>query len=215
MSAFSPSSVEAMMQSIQSEGVAFSNRYEVILAPPPALASLAAVVQTMIIRCDSATIPGRSFNTVPYRIYGPARNMPVEPIYSGEINLTYIMSSDFRERALFETWMNTVCNPQNFKFEYYGSYVTNMIINVLDRSQQVIHIANVEEVYPKTLGDIQVGYEKDNEIIRQDVTLSFRKYTPNYAVGQSALATRNMMTALETNPLIGNFIPGTASIVAQ
>lgn len=212
MSGFSPSTIEAMMQSIRSQGLVFPNRFEVILYPPPVLTNAFSVfsMQTMTIRCDSVTIPGRSFNTVPYRIYGPARNMPVEITYSGEMNLTYILSADLRERQVFEYWMSAISNPDDYKFEYYSSYVTTAQINVIDRSERIVHTALVEEVYPKTLGDLQMGYERDNEVLKQDITLSFRKYTPDYSGGQAALATQTASNLLGG---LTNFIPGSGGIL--
>lgn len=180
MSASQPSNINSMMEAIVSSGLAFANRYEVIINAP-ALYSFSSTRQ-LLIRCDSVVIPGRSFNTVPYRIYGPARNMPVEQIYSGEINLSFILSADLRERNAFEVWMNAISSVQDYKMSYYQEYAGLMQINVLNREDKITYTANVEEVYPKSIGDIQMGYEKDNEILRQDVVLSFRKYTPIFTV---------------------------------
>jgi hypothetical protein len=36
----------------------------------------------------------------------------------------------------------------------------------------------VEEAYPKAIGDIQLAYDKNDEFVRQDVTIAYRKYSP-------------------------------------
>jgi hypothetical protein len=106
--------------------------------------------------------------------------MPYEPIYSGEINISMILSADLRERKFFEDWMNFVCSRDNFKFGYYDDYITDLEITVFSKDEIPTHRFFVEEVYPKSIGDLQMGYDKDNDYLRQDITLSFRKYTPEY-----------------------------------
>lgn len=202
--ALTNSNIQNMMGSIINSGVAFANRYEVLVTPPPQLApvvqlgpaanSLSGAFQQVMnmnmlysmvpqinIRCETVTIPGRALATTSYRIYGPARQMPTEAIYSGEIGLTIILSEDMRERQLFDSWMNLISNRIDYKLAYYNEYTTNIQINMLNREDQITHSVILEETYPKSLGDIQVGYSRENEILRQEVTMAFRRYTPVYS----------------------------------
>ena len=176
-----PSNINEMIQAINRSGVAYSNRYELMFGIPSVFPTgNPAELKNLTVRCDSVTVPGRGFSTTPYRFYGPARNMPYEPIYSGEINISVILSADLRERKFFEDWMNFVCSRDNFKFGYYDDYITDLEITVFGKDEAPTHKFFVEEVYPKSIGDLQMGYDKDNDYLRQDITLSFRKYTPQY-----------------------------------
>lgn len=176
-----PSSIKLMVDNITNSSLAFGNRYEVNFAVPTGFVNgNRQTIENLIVRCDSITIPGRSFSTIPYRFYGPARNMPYEPIYSGELTASIILSADMKERQFFEDWMDLICSRSNYKFEYYENYVTTFEINVLTKQDQQSYRVLVEEAYPKQMGDIQMGYDKDNEYLKQDVTFSFRKYTPEY-----------------------------------
>lgn len=180
--AYTPASINSMMASIQNEGVLFSNRFEVIFTPPKIIEYSPAFrgMPNLTLRCESVLVPGRSFNVTPYRIYGPARNMPTEAIYSGEISMTFLLSADLREREFFETWMNSISNPIDYKFEYYYSYISNVQVNILNRNDDISHISMIEEVYPKTIGDLQMGYDRDNDTIKQEITFAFRRYIPDY-----------------------------------
>ena len=179
--ALNSSNISEMVNTITQSGLAFSNRYELLFGIPRAFGNVnIQQVKNMSIRCDSVTIPGRSLSTTPYRFYGPARNMPYEPIYAGELNLSVILSTDMRERKFFEDWTNSICSPSNYKFGYYDDYVTSLVVTVLSKDDVPTYTVNVEEVYPKSMGDLQMGYDKDNDYLRQDITLSFRKYTPQY-----------------------------------
>jgi len=176
-----PSSIKLMIDNITNSSLAFGNRYEVNFAVPTGFVNgNRQTIENLIVRCDSITIPGRSFSTIPYRFYGPARNMPYEPIYSGELTASIILSADMKERQFFEDWMDLICSRSNYKFEYYENYVTTFEINVLTKQDQQSYRVLVEEAYPKQIGDVQMGYDKDNEYLKQDVTFSFRKYTPEY-----------------------------------
>lgn len=174
-----PSNINEIFSSIFSSGLAYNNRYEVLINYPPAFAYMNAnAARQIAIRCDAVSIPGRSFSTIPYRFYGPARNMPYEPIYSGELTMSVILSESLQEREFFEQWMHAVCSPNDYKFNYYDQYTAPMMISVLNKSGQTTYQVAVEEAYPKSVGDIQMGYDKDNEFMRQDITIAFRKYLP-------------------------------------
>jgi hypothetical protein len=176
-----PSNINSIVDSISRSGLAFSNRYEVTFEVPAGfIKGDRQTMENLTVRCDNITIPGRSFSTTPYRFYGPARNMPYEPIYSGELTASIVLSSDMRERQFFEDWMDLICSKSNYKFEYYENYVTTLEIKVMTKDDMPSYRVFVEEAYPKMMGDVQVGYDKENDYLKQDITLSFRKYTPEY-----------------------------------
>jgi hypothetical protein len=90
--AFVPSNINELINSITQSGLAFSNRYEVMINTPAGFGTTnIQFIRNLMVRCDSITIPGRSLSTTPYRFYGPARNMPYEPIYAGEMTLSVIL----------------------------------------------------------------------------------------------------------------------------
>lgn len=169
------SDISSIYQNIVNTGVVFSNRYEVIIFSPPQLTSIGS--RQLTLRCESATLPGRSISTVPYRFYGPARNMPYEPIYGSEISITFTLSADLFERRFFEEWMGLVCSRENYKLKYYNEYTTSIQINVLDRTDSVVFSVQLEEAYPKLIGDISMAYDRQDEVMKQDITLNYRKYS--------------------------------------
>ena len=174
-----PSNINEIFSSVIATGLAYSNRFEVLINYPPAFTSMGIdSARQLAVRCDAITVPGRGFSTTPYRFYGPARNMPYEPLYSGELTMSVIVSDDLRERAFFEAWMNAVCSQNDYKFNYYDQYTAPLVISVLDRSSAVKYQILVEEAYPKAIGDIQLAYDKNDEFVRQDITIAYRKYSP-------------------------------------
>lgn len=186
MATNNPADIAGMVENIKTTGLAYSNRYEVIFNTPAGFNKTDLfMLRSLSLRCDSVSVPGRSFSTTPYRFYGPARNMPYEPIYSGEMSLSIILSEDLRERTFFEMWMEKICDRTNYKFGFYDDYVTNLLITPLTKFDGIAYEFVIEEAYPKAIGDLQMGYDKDNDFLRQDITMAFRKYTANYIGLQS------------------------------
>jgi hypothetical protein len=173
-----PSNINEMMGEIYRDSLIYANRFEMVLNTPAVFGYRPASQKQLTLRCTSASVPGRSLTTQNYRFYGPQRQFPTEPLYSGDLTLSYILSGDLKERAFFEEWLNFICNPSNYKFSFYDEYTTNGVINVLDKTDQVVYSATIEELYPKQIGELMLGYEKDNEILTQDIVFAYRKYTP-------------------------------------
>ena len=174
------SSVSNIYQSIANNGLSYTNRYIAEFSLPKILQKNFPELINLIVRCSSATIPGRNISTVGYRLYGPARQMPYEILYGGEISLNYILSSDLREREFFERWMSGVVNNGNYKMGFYDDYVGQLTIHILDKTDKIAYTAVVEEVYPKTVGDLAMGGDKENEYMTQEVTFGFRRYTSQF-----------------------------------
>jgi len=197
-----PSNINEMMENIRRDSIAYSNRFEVEIQPPLIIGGLnPSMSRSLTLRCNSVSVPGRSLTTQNYRFYGPQRQMPYEPLYSGDLALTYILSSDLRERAFFENWLNNICNPNNYKFSFYDQYVTSIMVKVLDKTDSVVYTAVVEEAYPKQLGELMMGYEKDNEMITQDITFAYRKYTPIFSTNSNISSTPSPSpVATQPNP---------------
>lgn len=178
------SKVENIISNIMDNGFLTTNRYVAEIQLPKGMADEGASVPNLMIRCQSVTVPGRNLSTVGYRIYGPARQMPYEILYGGEITLTYIMSRDMRERGFFEKWMGKVVDNNNYKVGYYDDFAGTLAIHVLDRSDQLSYISLVEETYPKMIGDLSFANDRENEYLTQEVTFAFRKYTSQFLIPQ-------------------------------
>lgn len=160
-----------------------SNRYQIEVILPPSLISAYSInkINNPIIgvqlRCSDIHIPGRSVSTLPYRQYGPARNIPYEQVYSSEIEISFILDRNMSQRKLFDNWMNLMTDRDSYKMGYYDSYVGDLRISMLDREGNTTYSINLLEVYPKIIGEIIVGNDKNDQFTTQDITLCYRKWT--------------------------------------
>ncbi len=176
-----PANISGMMDSIIRNGVAHGNRYEVVILPPRELQVQTDFLNQLTVRCSSVSLPSKTLQTQSNRLYGPARNFPFEMAYAGEINMTYVLSADMRERRFFDAWLDFICNPQDFKMEFYDNYVTEIQIYTLGRDDSITQLCILEEAYPKAVGEIQLGYDKDGDLMQQEVTFHFRKFRSSYS----------------------------------
>ena len=188
MSNFIKSDINEMVNEINTNGLLFGNRYEVIINPPKIFSGMNSIVppipqKQLTLRCNSASLPGRSLTLHNYKFYGPQRQFPTEPLYAGDLSVTYVLSKDMRERIFFEQWFSLICNPVNYKISFFDDYVSDGIINILDKTDQVVFSAVIEEMYPKQIGDISLGYDKD-EMLTQDITFVYRKYSPQITISK-------------------------------
>ena len=182
-STFSGSStISGMVDSIVKNGLLTTNRYVVEIALPRILTTeyFAPTIKNMTMRCSSATLPGVDIASQAYRIYGPVRQMPYDILYTGQLSLTFIVSRDMSERAFLENWMSKIVNPTEYKLGFYDDYTSTMTINILDRSDMISYKSVVQEVYPKTIGEITVANDRENEYMTQEVTFAFYKYTSTF-----------------------------------
>ena len=178
--AFISSDINNILDSIHNDsfGVAYANRFQVLISAPRWGEAASGVDYQMNIslRCEQITLSGRSLATYPYRIYGPARNIPYEAIYAGELQTTFLLDSNLLIKSQFESWMDMIVSRPSYKLEFYDNYIGSMEISMINKEDRLLTTWQFEGVYPKLVGDMQLGYDKDNEVMRLDVTFCFRSY---------------------------------------
>lgn len=150
-----------------------------IFTLPIAYARLGApsnVSQRLNDSLESVLLPGRGQNSAMNKTHGPVREIAYEPLYSGEIEMSFRVSSDYFERDFFEKWSDSIIDSETMKYNYYKDYTTNMKILALDVFDKVIYDCEVFECYPKTISPITLSYSQTGELTRFSVSMAFRKY---------------------------------------
>tara|TARA_Y100000004_G_scaffold197025_1_gene269336 strand:- start:6856 stop:7554 length:699 start_codon:yes stop_codon:yes gene_type:complete len=128
---------------------------------------------------ESVQLPGRGHSSQANTIYGPTREMPYQSLYSGDIDMTFRIGSDYLEREFFEVWNNTMVGLDN-NYEYYDNYIANLQIRALGREDDLLYEVTARECYPKNMGAIDYGFEKVDDLTRVTISLAFRKYDVTY-----------------------------------
>jgi hypothetical protein len=192
----------------QGEGFARTNRYIVRINPPARkdlvtdfdgggnndLQSL-TTIENVDMMCSKVTLPNRDIATAPHQMYGPRREMPYAYQYSASVECTFYGDKFLRQRLFFENWQKKIVDIKSHNLDYYDNYVGSMDIMQLgqfdskqDDDARVTYAVRLFEVYPQTIGSMDLSYGADNEIASVPVTLNFRTWA-NLTIDDIADAT--------------------------
>lgn len=146
-------SVDRIRESVGKYGIAQTNRYQVNIYPPSfsglelikdniepgaAVLNSSLLAPEMSFRCESVSMPGRGVKTVDFAV----GNQPTTRVGYGhmftELDMTFICSSDLREKVFFEQWQESISNYSDnssrknprYVVEYYDKYAKSMSIDV-------------------------------------------------------------------------------------
>ena len=207
--------VLSMMRS--NEGYAHPNRYEVLIHPP--LARPSAVTNQsaneineidsrekadISMRCESVTLPGRGVATVDdTNIYGPRRTIANNVSFADSVSMTFQSSSDLRERVMFEKWQHAAFNPKTWNLGYYNDYVGSTEIYLLDKNEQRRYGLKLWECFPKEIGQSDLGYDSNNQIMKITIQMNFRYWT-TLDINQQAPSLGDKLTQTLVNSVARN-----------
>ena len=171
------------------EGYAVPNRYEVVIQPPTKLggglsenvfanSERSSNVRDISTRVESVTLPGRTLTTVAdSNVYGPNREIVEGVTYADEIAIDFQASSGLDERVFFENWQRQAFNEKTWNIGFYNDYIGSMEIYLLDRQDVRRYGLKLWEVFPKTITATTLTAAEATEIIKTNVSFSFRYWT--------------------------------------
>jgi len=167
-----PSTINSLIANIAHYGSSYPHKYEISFTQLDALSNL-----RLCVSCETCTMPGRNISTQDIKIHGPITEMPYEVSYSGDLDVTFKLSKDFKERIVFEQWQNEfITNPKTHNIKYLDNYKSEIEITQLDEEDKPIHRVVLEDAWPKTISPIEYGDERGGEINKQRIGFSFRKW---------------------------------------
>jgi len=171
------------------EGYAVPNRYEVVIQGPAKLggggkenvfnnAERRSNVRDISLRVESVILPGRTLTTAAdNNVYGPNREVVEGVTYADEIAIDFQASSGLDERVFFENWQKQAFNEKTWNIGYYNDYIGSMEIYLLDRQDVRRYGLKLWEVFPKTITATTLTASEATEIIKTNVSFSFRYWT--------------------------------------
>ena len=140
--------------------------------------SNANMVRELALLCENAELPGKSFLTHDARVYGPTYKVPYMAQYS-EMNLTFLCTNQFQERALFERWMEAIVpidtNNPRFPKSDKSRYMTNIRVIKYDDTAKEVFIVELQDAFPIGMSPQQMSWQDDG-FLRLTVQFSYRFY---------------------------------------
>lgn len=153
-------------------------RYIVAIKPTTAIKSFPRELHYL---CEAAEFPGRGFNVVQTRYYGPSQMYPVNSEYQ-PLSLTFMCRSDSQERRFFDDWLDLINPVDNFNFEYpekyycqielyqYAEYGSNQSTTP---TPHISYQWRLNKAWPTLVSPQPVGWA-EQDILRMSVTFAYK-----------------------------------------
>lgn len=172
------------------DGYARPTRFEVVLLPPKSIRNLGmdniarfqledfaadGTTRHASLKCSEINMPSRTMNmAIDNNHYGPSREI-VDGVNFGDITAKFTMLSvDGKEKRYFEAWQGMAWNQDDWTVGYYDDYVGEVNIYLLNEQNERKYGVKLFEAYPKTIGDLALSFEANNQLLDLDVTFSYR-----------------------------------------
>ena len=157
-------------------GLAKACKYVARIHPRGSLLSeYSDIARDLVYLCEVAEFPGRGFQSVDIRYYGPNFKMPYQTSYE-DITMTYLCRSESLEREFFDDWL-TYINPNNtWDFNYRDDYNADIEIFQYSESDETAKYAyTIFDAYPMIVNPQTVSWA-DDQFLRLSVTFTYRNW---------------------------------------
>lgn len=175
---------------INNVGVLKPNKFLVRIFSPRGFASLPDYFNTarqLEFWCEAANVPGVQIQTHDVRRYGygPTEKKPVSPVFT-DVRCSFFADGEGQIWTFFQQWLRLINNydmsdgirsstlvQQPFELAYKHEYVSDIhIISYDEAGNEKIHVV-LQEAFPIFVGDIQLNWQDNNQIMRIPVTFTF------------------------------------------
>jgi hypothetical protein len=208
-----------------------NNRFEVQL--PTLIGSDIDEVRNLTFRVENTEMPGRAATTIDNSYYGPVQKMGATAVYT-DLQMTVLLSDDFREQEYFLRWSDKVVGDHRkefgalgpasavgFNIGYFDDYKQDVIIIAYNEQNEIAKKVQLREAYPVLVSPVNMAWNNDG-FGRITVTLAYRYWNdifvqkpivqPSDVVGESE-ATFNGVTnetrAEQTSAWVQNYLKRT------
>mgnify|MGYP007044003219 CR=1 FL=1 len=123
---------------------------------------------------DAAGIPGRGFQTIDSRVYGPMFKKPYVTQYN-DINISIINRGLLHERRLFEIWQNYINPKTTYNFAFPREYATQVDIFNFEESGEASYVTSLIDAWPVNVNEIPLNWA-DDQVSRLIVTFTYKDY---------------------------------------
>ena len=160
---------------IAARGVASPNKFQVQFTSVPAACLVGGTsVKDLNLMCESVALAGRSLQSLLDRQYGLNREVAYNgPVYT-PISLSFLCSSNYIEKRIFDRWNNMVVDiSKGYDVAYYKDYIGEMQVTALDRSGNPAFKLSYKECWPKTISAIELNHSTQNSPARMTVEMQY------------------------------------------
>jgi len=182
-------------------GLARSCKFAVRIVPSSNLITpFSGVLRDLIYLCEAAEYPGRGFNNMDMRYYGPNFKVPFQSTYE-DITLTFICRSESPERRFFDDWMNVINPTTTYDFNYYDNYTAEIQIFQYNEENKVTYHFALLDAFPVLVNPQQLTWA-DDQFLRLGITFTYNKWIrPRMDEDSNAAGENTDKAAISAGPI--------------
>ena len=134
--------------------------------------------------CEATSIPGRSINTLDFQAEKETIKMPNGYI-DDDVQMTFLLTNDYYMKDMFETWISSIIDTENYVLGYKKNYQTDIVIQQLNSADKNVYGIKLINAYPISMSAIDLNNESENGIQKLQVTFAYDRYIPENFVESS------------------------------
>ena len=150
-----------------------------------------SALQKLMFTCRAASLPGAAVGTIEAPYFGRRAKFAGDRQFN-DWSITVMNDEDFKVRALFEAWNNSLNSlVSNVRSRANGgsenSYKGIMTVTQFDKEGGPIRKYEMVGCFPVVLGDIALDWDSQNQIETFQVQIAYDYWLP---IGETAGATK-------------------------
>jgi hypothetical protein len=172
-------------------GLAKPNMFFVVITPPSSL-GLSTYPRQAMFFCDSAQLPGLTFDTSPIKTagYGGAEMRPTNAAFPA-VNATFIVDARGRAIRFFQQWLALLNNWSRERvgvmqgtslsygeWNYPETYEGTVEIHAVnpDNNNSEVVVYQLSRAFPVQVGDIAVAWELNDTIMKLPISFAYTSW---------------------------------------
>ena len=164
------------------------NLFEVEIYNPTKKMVIEEIRRRLTFNCFSAQIPGMT--TMTTEKDEGYRSIAYQKAYE-DVSLGFYVNGDMKELKVFQNWMKLMIDPKTNHVGFYDDYKATVSIKNLNQQQDTALTTTLHDAYPKTLSPIGLDYGSTDDILKIDVTFTYRHYTQTFGKLQEPVGRGN------------------------
>lgn len=129
------------------------------------------------VKCNMATFPERSLQTIDFKSNSVNFKMPWSTSYQ-PISLSFYADGNLDSREYFELWQSCVMNFGNNTMNFYNEYVSDVKLYLQNDSGADAYGIILYEAYPVNIGLMDISYGNSSTVLNVMISLSFKSWLP-------------------------------------
>lgn len=154
------------------------SRFDVMIPVPLVLLGSPYVSsRSLMYRCETASLPGRTFEMTEQKTYGPVEKYPHLTSYT-DIDLTFLIDDDMKQKYLFDGWLDRINSTVTNNYSYKEEYATTITINQYDVQNNLSYSVDLFDAYPISMNQMDLDWSNDG-VHKLSVTFAYTSWKNN------------------------------------